>query len=109
MSLDVNAILAWLKQPSTVTGLSALAAAAVGALSGQMTWAAAVPGFVFGAVAIVLPDNSSAWADARKLVTDALAANRNPTADALSSPVLQDMAALAADVQGSIPVSKPRA
>jgi hypothetical protein len=100
--LNLEVIFAWAKQPSTITGVSALAAAAVGVASGQMTFGAAVPAVVFGVVAVLLPDNTAAWADARKLAADAVVLAR-PGAAVQTIPVAQDVAALSADLRAVPP------
>jgi hypothetical protein len=50
----------WLRQPTTVAGISALLGTAVAVLLGQMSFAAAVPLVAGAAVSMVLPDNTSA-------------------------------------------------
>lgn len=58
----------FLRQPSTVAGLAALCGTLEAALSGQMTWPAALPFLVGAVVSILLPDNSAAKADAEALM-----------------------------------------
>ncbi len=50
----------WLRQPTTVAGISALLGTAVAVMLGQMSLAAAVPLVAGAAVSMVLPDNSAA-------------------------------------------------
>jgi len=50
----------WVRQPTTVAGISALLGTAVAVLLGQMSFAAAVPLVAGAAVSMVLPDNSAA-------------------------------------------------
>ena len=51
---------AWIRQPTTVAGISALLGTGMALVLGQMSLAAAVPLLTGAAVSIVLPDNSVA-------------------------------------------------
>jgi len=95
----LNKGLDWARQPSTVTGISALAAAAAGVASGQMSPSTAIPAAVFGVVAVLLPDNSAAWRDARRLASDTVALTQSGGVATKFAPVLADAAAVAADVR----------
>ena len=77
----MNKILARLREPTTVTGLSALVGTAAGAMSGAMSWQAAVPLLAGGVVAIVLPDNTSAQAAIQHVTADMVVAEQ-----AIASP-----------------------
>jgi hypothetical protein len=55
---------AWRRQPTTVAGFAVILGVISGVLSHQMSWAAAIPVLVGGIVSMILPDNSTAKADA---------------------------------------------
>jgi L-cystine uptake protein TcyP (sodium:dicarboxylate symporter family) len=97
MSPLLQAVLNWLRQPSSVTGVSALAASSFGLLTGQLSPTAALPAIVFGIVAILLPDNTAAQSDIRKVVADTLALAQSGSSAAAGSIPL-DIAALNADL-----------
>ncbi len=59
----------WLKQPSSVVGISALLGAVSALLAGQMDWMQAIPVIAGAVTAIALPDNSAAKGDAQALAT----------------------------------------
>ncbi len=101
--LSSLSVLCWLRQPSTITGLSAVVAAGAGVASGQLTPSAALPVVVFGAVGMLLPDHTAAAGDARKLAADILAGKGNA---ANPAPLVADVAALASDL--SKPGTPPR-
>jgi hypothetical protein len=103
MSQSFSLVANWLRQPSSVTGLSALMGAGAGVLGGQLTPTAAIPVLVFGAMAMLLPDNTAARQDARKLAGDALALAQGETAAAGVAPVVQDVASLVADLSAPPP------
>jgi hypothetical protein len=71
---------AFLRQPTTVGGLAALSGTIAAALSGQMTWRAALPLVVGAIVSILLPDDSAASANAAALAraAEALASSLPP-------------------------------
>jgi hypothetical protein len=56
-------LLVWLKQPTSVVGLSGIFGTVAAVLSGSMTWQAAVPLFAGAITAIILPDNSAEKTD----------------------------------------------
>jgi hypothetical protein len=60
----MNLLLKWLRQPTTVAGLSAAFGTFTALLGHQVTWAQAIPLLAGAAVSIALPDNSIAKADA---------------------------------------------
>jgi hypothetical protein len=73
----VTALLAYLRQPTSIAGISAIVGTLMGLLSGNMTWESAAPLLVGAMVAIILPDNTSAKVAAATLVKDAIAAQRS--------------------------------
>jgi hypothetical protein len=60
----------WIKQPTTIGGFATLLGTATAVLAGQMTWQAAIPVVVAGIVAMALPDNTAAAANAKAAATD---------------------------------------
>jgi hypothetical protein len=73
----MNDILAWGRQPTTVAGVSALAATVLGLALGQINFAQAVPLLVGAIVSVVLPDNTHAKQDAESLARDVLPTSNN--------------------------------
>lgn len=75
MSFDVEA---WLKQPTTIHGIGALAAAAAGFgvffATGNVEGAIGATTFVYGAVHMILPDNSKSGSSVEHFVEDAVKA-----------------------------------
>jgi hypothetical protein len=63
----------WLRQPTTVAGISALLGTGVALLLGQLTIAAAIPLLTGAVVSIVLPDNSAAKQQATVVAQDIVA------------------------------------
>jgi hypothetical protein len=63
----------WLRQPTTVAGISALLGTVVAVLLGQMSVAAAVPLVTGAAVSMVLPDNSAARQQAATVAQEIVA------------------------------------
>lgn len=61
----------FLGQPTTVAGLATLTGTLHAALTGTLTWNAAVPLLVGAAVAIILPDNTAFEKKIETLVTAA--------------------------------------
>ncbi len=64
---------AWLRQPTTVAGISALLGTAVAVVLGQMSFAAAIPLLTGAAVSMVLPDNSVARQQAATVAQEIVA------------------------------------
>jgi hypothetical protein len=60
--MNRNKVAAFLRQPSTVLGLSALIGALTALLTGQLGWQGAVPAIAGALAAIALPDNAGAQA-----------------------------------------------
>jgi hypothetical protein len=63
----------WLRQPTTVAGISALLGTAMALALGQMSFAAAVPLLTGAAISIVLPDNSVAKQQAAAVAQEIVA------------------------------------
>ncbi len=61
---------AWLRQPTTVAGISALIATISALLMDQIAWAQAVPILVGSAVSMLLPDNTGAHEQAQQLASE---------------------------------------
>ena len=61
---------AWLRQPTTVAGISAVIATVSALLMDQIAWAQAVPIFVGSAVSMLLPDNTEAHKQAQQLASE---------------------------------------
>ncbi len=72
----MSRLIVWLKQPTTVAGLSALSGTAVALLGAQLSWQASLPVLVGAVVGIVLPDNSGAKVAIQHLVSDAIQAEQ---------------------------------
>ena len=64
---------AWMRQPTTVAGISALVATTSALLMDQIAWAQAVPILVGSAVSMLLPDNTGAHEQAQQLASEILA------------------------------------
>ena len=64
---------AWLRQPTTVAGISALLGTVVAVLLGQVSLVAAVPLVAGAAVSMVLPDNSVARRQASTVAQEIVA------------------------------------
>ncbi len=60
----------WLRQPTTIAGISALIATISGLLMDQIVWSQAVPLLVGSAVSMLLPDNTGAHDQAQKLAAE---------------------------------------
>ena len=58
--MKVNKVAAFMRQPSTVLGFSALIGTLTAVLTGQLTWQNAVPAIAGACAAIALPDNPHA-------------------------------------------------
>jgi len=60
-------VLNWLKQPTSVAGISALSGIFAALMTRQITWAQALPLLAGAVTSIVLPDNSAARDEAVSL------------------------------------------
>ena len=76
---------AFLRQPSTVLGCSALVGTLAALATGQLTWQGAVPALAGALAAIALPDNSGAQAAIKDAAAAAIAAEQ--AAVSLRDPV----------------------
>ena len=74
----MKALRAWVRQPTSVAGLSALFGTFSALILHQISWVQAAPLLVGALVSIALPDNTVAKADAEGL-TENLIANFHPT------------------------------
>lgn len=63
----MKAVIAWTRQPTTVAGVSALFGAIAARLADQLSWSQSVPIIAGALVSILLPDDSTAKADAEAL------------------------------------------
>ena len=63
----METVLAWLRQPTSVAGISTLLGTLSALVTQQVTWAQAMPLIVGGLASIALPDNASARAYAALL------------------------------------------
>lgn len=66
----MNKLTGWLRQPSTIAGLSGLVAIVCALLTGQIDWAQAAPLIAGAAVSIAMPDNTGARQAAQTLARD---------------------------------------
>ena len=64
---------AWLRQPTTVAGISALIATISALLMEQITWPQAIPILVGSTVSMLLPDNTNARQQAQQLAGEIVA------------------------------------
>jgi hypothetical protein len=62
-----KAILAWLRQPTSVVGASAILGTISALMTAQLSWAQAVPLLVGAVASIAFPDSSDAKASAESL------------------------------------------
>jgi len=63
----MQTVLTWLRQPTSVAGISALFGTMLALVTHQMGWAQAMPLIAGGLASIALPDNAGAKADAMSL------------------------------------------
>jgi uncharacterized membrane protein YfcA len=63
----MQTVLAWLRQPTSVAGISALFGTLLALASQQLDWAQAVPLIAGALISIALPDNAGAKANATSL------------------------------------------
>lgn len=78
----------WLRQTSTITGISALIGLCVAVLTGEMTWQAALPVAAGAIVAMVLPGHPEAQTVFAQVAVDAAAlANPATRGDAVKALV----------------------
>jgi hypothetical protein len=63
----MHVLLAWLRQPTSVAGISALSGTFLALLTHQISWAQAMPLIAGGLTSIALPDDAGAKANAESL------------------------------------------
>ena len=63
----VQTILAWLRQPTSVAGISALLGTLLALVNQQLVWAQALPLIAGALISIALPDNAGAKANVASL------------------------------------------
>ena len=82
MTIDRAALLAWLRQPTTIAGLAALVGDAVIVATAAASWRIELPLALGSLVAMLIPDNTSASALAIRTLRDVLAAvaSKDPAA-----------------------------
>ena len=73
---------AFLRQPSTVLGLSALLGTLTAVLTAQLTWQGAIPAIVGALAAIALPDDAGAQAALKDAAAAVIQARRTARCDA---------------------------
>lgn len=95
-------LLGWLRQPTTIigigTGIGTIAHALALALAHQANWPVTAGGVVFALVCMVIPDNTTAQADARKAAVDLTTAAQNKNLADMAPTLFADAAALARDI-----------
>ena len=64
---------AWLRQPTTIAGVSALIATLSALLIKQIAWPQAIPILVGSAVSMLLPDNTDARQQAQQIAGELVA------------------------------------
>ena len=64
---------AWLRQPTTIAGVSALIATISALLIKQIAWPQAIPILVGSAVSMLLPDNTDARQQAQQIAGELVA------------------------------------
>ncbi len=89
----MNTLIAWTKQPTTVTGLATLAGTASALLTHQLNLMTATPLLVGALLSIVIPDNGGAQVAIQNLVADAVKAEQlivKPHGDLTVTPALSE-------------------
>jgi hypothetical protein len=86
----MNQILAWLRQPTTITGIAALLATAAttiaGYLTGDIKAAGAAGALTYGVVHVLMPDNTQAATVLSSVVSDLVAAQTKPAPAPVATP-----------------------
>ena len=95
MRITRDAALRWLRQPTTVAGLAALAGDAIVVATAAASWRIELPLALGSAVAMALPDNTAAPVLAIRTLRDVLAAFATEDPAAIRAAVA-DAAALRA-------------
>lgn len=74
----MRTVIAWLRQPTTIGGLSGLVAAISALVTGQLTGAQALPIIAGALVSMALPDNTAARQTAEAIVKSLAAQPGSP-------------------------------
>lgn len=72
----MKSLIAWSKQPTTITGLSTLLGTLAAIATGQLTVGGALPLLTGALVSIAMPDSGGARIAVERLVADAVSAQR---------------------------------
>ena len=96
--MNTKSIAIFIRQPSTVLGLSALVGTLTAFLTGEITWQGAVPAIAGAIAAVVLPDNSGAQAAIKDAATAIVAAEAAIATSPAKTTVAADGAKVAAKV-----------
>jgi len=83
----MKSLVAWLQQPTSVAGISALLGTLAALGLNEMNWAQALPLLAGSIVSIALPDNSGAKADAVDLVQNLLKQSVTANAPTQKNPM----------------------
>jgi len=70
--IDMMAVRAWVRQPTTVAGFSAMLGTLCALILHQLQWTQAVPLLVGAVTSMLLPDNAGAKQEAEALATEAV-------------------------------------
>lgn len=70
--MQIKSLIAWSRQPTTVTAVATLSGTAAALATHQMTLANALPLIVGALLGMALPDNGGARVAVQNLVTDAV-------------------------------------
>jgi hypothetical protein len=82
----MKSVIAWLQQPTTVAGLSALFGTLAALGLHEMSWTQALPLIAGSMMSIALPDNSGAKADAVDIVQNFLKQDVSASVPAPGNP-----------------------
>lgn len=110
LSASRAALAAWMKQPTTVTGIAGfmatLAYAAAHLVSHDMPVATVLAGVAASLTAMILPDNSAAKTSIEQLVQDSVTAAANQHLAAALPALVQDAVAVVRSVS-AVPATSP--
>lgn len=112
--MNTASVWAWLRQPSTISGLGTLLGGAAGLLAygthaADTSSALAIAAGVKAAVSVGIPDNSAVQTPMMKLVGDAVSAMVAKNLPAAMPLLVSDGAALAAAIAAAPPPAPPAA
>jgi hypothetical protein len=102
-TLTLASALDYVRQPTTILGISTLAATAAGYSTGEISLTAALPGAVFGLVSILIPETPKAAGDAQAAAAAVLAAAASKTPLSINTAV-QQLVQAAGDLAPTTPV-----